>query len=112
MSNWTNRTGMKVLVAAIMAVITGGIVEEQHLAASPAPTNSMPVDSRPRVELVHPRRLTVAQRLQTNATLEAFDEADLLAKISGYLSDVRVDIGDHVRAGQILAVIDVPETES
>ena len=112
MSNWTNRTGMKVLVAAIMAVITGGIVAEQHLAASPAPTNSMPVDSRPRIELVHPRRLTMAQRLQTNATVEAFEEADLLAKISGYLSDVRVDIGDHVRAGQILAVIDVPETES
>jgi len=25
------------------------------------------------------------------------------------LSDVRVDIGDHVKAGQVLAVIDVPE---
>jgi acetyl/propionyl-CoA carboxylase alpha subunit len=30
-------------------------------------------------------------------------------KVSGYLSDVRVDIGDHVKAGQVLAVIDVPE---
>jgi multidrug resistance efflux pump len=27
----------------------------------------------------------------------------------GYLSEVRVDIGDHVKAGQVLAVIDVPE---
>jgi RND family efflux transporter MFP subunit len=58
---------------------------------------------------VRPRRVTVAQRLQTNATLEAFEEADLFAKVSGYLSDVRVDIGDHVKAGQVLAVIDVPE---
>jgi multidrug resistance efflux pump len=53
----------------------------------------------------------VARRLQTNATLEAFEEADLFAKVSGYLSDVRVDIGDHVKAGQVLAVIDVPEME-
>jgi RND family efflux transporter MFP subunit len=51
----------------------------------------------------------MARRLQTNATLEAFEEADLFAKVSGYLSDVRVDIGDHVKAGQVLAVIDVPE---
>jgi RND family efflux transporter MFP subunit len=58
---------------------------------------------------VRPRRVTVAQRLQTNATLDAFEEADLFAKVSGYLSDVRVDIGDHVKAGQVLAVIDVPE---
>ena len=60
---------------------------------------------------MRPRRVTVAQRLQTNATLEAFEEADLFAKVSGYLSDVRVDIGDHVKAGQVLAVIDVPEME-
>src|SRR5262249_11729729 len=51
------------------------------------------------------------QRLQTNATLEAFETADLFAKVTGYLSDVHVDIGDHVKAGQVLAVIDIPELE-
>jgi RND family efflux transporter MFP subunit len=71
--------------------------------------NSTKADDPPRVEVVRPRRVTVAQRLQTNATLEAFEEAYLFAKVSGYLSDVRVDIGDHVKAGQVLAVIDVPE---
>jgi acetyl/propionyl-CoA carboxylase alpha subunit len=64
-----------------------------------------------RVDVVHPRRRTEGQRLQTNATLAAFEEADLFAKVSGYLSDVRVDIGDHVKAGQVLAVIDIPEME-
>ena len=84
-----------------------------YLAASPsAPrSKSTEADSRPRVEVVHPRRITVARRLQTNATLEAFEETDLFAKVSGYLSDVRVDIGDHVKAGQVLAVIDIPEME-
>jgi RND family efflux transporter MFP subunit len=69
------------------------------------------VEARAKVEVVPPRRATVAQRLQSNATLEAFEEADLFAKISGYLTEVRVDIGDHVKAGQVLAVISVPEVE-
>src|SRR6267154_3083122 len=108
--NFTGRTGIKVLVV-VGGVAAAGIVADWHLAASPSPVHSTKADSPPRVELVRPRRATVAQRLQTNATLEAFEETDLFAKVSGYLSDVRVDIGDHVKAGQVLAVIDIPEME-
>src|SRR5712664_2555399 len=106
--NFTSRTGIKVLVV-VVGIGAAAIAADWHLAASPSPVNSTKADSPPRVEVVRPRRVTVAQRLQTNATLEAFEEADLFAKVSGYLSDVRVDIGDHVKAGQVLAVIDVPE---
>src|SRR5882672_6480357 len=106
--NFTGRTGIKVLVV-VVGVGAASIVADWHLAASPSPVNSKRAESPPRVEVVRPHRATVAQRLQTNATLEAFEEADLFAKVSGYLSDVRVDIGDHVKAGQVLAVIDVPE---
>src|ERR1700719_4207012 len=107
---FTSGTGIKVLVVMVVVGLgAGGIVAERHLAASPSPVNSTKTDSPPRVEVARPRRVTVAQRLQTNATLEAFEEADLFAKVSGYLSDVRVDIGDHVKAGQVLAIIDVPE---
>jgi RND family efflux transporter MFP subunit len=108
--NFTSRTGIKVLVVVI-GVGAAGIVAERHLAASPSRSLVSPwkPDNLPRVEVVRARRVTVAQRLQTNASLEAFEEADLFAKVSGYLSDVRVDIGDHVKAGQVLAVIDVPE---
>jgi len=105
---FTNRMGIKVLVV-VAGVGAAGIVADWHLAASPSPVNSTKADGPPRVEVVRPRRVTVAQRLQTNATLEAFEQTDLFAKVSGYLSDVRVDIGDHVKAGQVLAVIDVPE---
>ena len=112
MINITSRTAIKVLVVVVVVgLTTGGVVADRHLPASPSPLNPTKADSAPRVEVVHPRRVTVAQRLETNATLEAFEEADLFAKVSGYLSDVRVDIGDHVKAGEVLAVIDVPEME-
>src|ERR1700745_1756355 len=109
--NFKSQTGMKALMV-VTALAAGAIVAEKHLAASvPPPAKSAEVDSRPRIEVVHPRRVTVAQRLQTNATLAPFEVADLFAKLTGYLSDVRVDIGDHVKAGQVLAVIDLPEME-
>ena len=46
------------------------------------------------------------------ATIEAFEQADLYARTAGYLSEIKVDIGDHVKAGDVLAVIDSPELES
>jgi multidrug efflux pump subunit AcrA (membrane-fusion protein) len=42
-------------------------------------------------------------------TAEAFYEADLGAKVSGFVSELNVDIGAHVEAGQVLARIAVPE---
>jgi RND family efflux transporter MFP subunit len=95
----------------VAALAAGAIVAERNMAAAPPRAKSIEPDSRPRIEVVHPRRVTVAQRLQTNATLAAFEEADLFAKVTGYVSDVRVDIGDHVKAGQVLAAIDLPEME-
>ena len=103
------RNRIKALVALI-SISMIGIAAERYLAASPP--KSTKIDTRPGVEVDHPRRATVVKRLETNATLEAFEETDLFAKVSGYLSDVRVDIGDHVKAGQVLAVISVPEMEN
>jgi RND family efflux transporter MFP subunit len=36
----------------------------------------------------------------------------LYAKVSGYLREIRVDRGDHVTEGQLLAVLDSPELET
>src|SRR5258708_4585495 len=108
---FASQRGIKVLMVVVVAIAAGAIVAQRNMAAAPTPAKSTEVDSRPRIEVVQPRRVTVARRLQTNATLAAFEEADLFAKVTGYLSDVRVDIGDHVKAGQILAVIDIPELE-
>ncbi len=42
-------------------------------------------------------------------TTEAFESADLYAKVSGYVVELDVDLGDSVKAGQVLAVLDAPE---
>jgi multidrug resistance efflux pump len=43
------------------------------------------------------------------ASVEAFEVADQFAKVGGYVFEVKADIGDHVKRGQVLARIDVPE---
>lgn len=73
--------------------------------SSPPPPPAPPVAT----SIVHPTDF--AHHVDSDATIEAWQSADLYPKVSGYLSDVRADIGDHVKAGQVLAVISLPETE-
>jgi RND family efflux transporter MFP subunit len=58
----------------------------------------------------------VAQRLgrlhvTLPATTLAFEAANIFARASGYIAKRYVDIGDHVKAGQLLAEITAPEVE-
>lgn len=43
------------------------------------------------------------------ASMQAIQEAPIYARTDGYLKTRKVDIGDHVRAGQLLAEIEAPE---
>ncbi len=43
------------------------------------------------------------------ATVVAYESAELYAKAGGFLKSISVDIGDEVTAGQVLAVLDIPE---
>ncbi|HVX65302.1 MAG TPA: efflux RND transporter periplasmic adaptor subunit [Bryobacteraceae bacterium] len=47
--------------------------------------------------------------IELAADFRPFLEIDLHAKVSGYVKSISVDIGDRVRAGQPVAVLEVPE---
>ena len=49
--------------------------------------------------------------LHLPATIRGFDETDIYAKVPGYLKTIKVDKGDRVRSGQVLALIESPETD-
>jgi RND family efflux transporter MFP subunit len=61
------------------------------------------------VHVVQPERRDFARDSVQPASAEAFFEAHLGAKFSGHVSELRVDIGARVKAGQVLARIAVPE---
>jgi HlyD family secretion protein len=64
-----------------------------------------------RVEVVKPRQGGIERITTQPGSVYSFESANLVAKVSGYLSELPVDIGSRVKVGQILAVIDSPELE-
>jgi RND family efflux transporter MFP subunit len=47
-----------------------------------------------------------------SSELVPFQEIDVYAKESGYVKDLKVDYGSHVKAGQVMAVLEIPELEA
>jgi RND family efflux transporter MFP subunit len=64
------------------------------------------------VAVVAVTRGDVTQALTIGAEFHAYQEIDVHAKVAGYLQDIPVDVGDHVKAGQLLAVLEVPELQN
>ncbi len=63
----------------------------------------------PTVAVVQPKRSAPAQEIILPANVQAYADAPIYARTNGYLKRWYVDIGAHVREGQLLAEIDTPE---
>jgi RND family efflux transporter MFP subunit len=63
------------------------------------------------VDVIAPAKPAAGGLLDLPGRLEAFTDAPIYARVNGYLKSWRVDIGDRVKAGQVLAVIDTPELD-
>jgi len=105
------RTRRYALIAVAVAVIFAvwGIASRliarnalEHEAASAAIVT---------VATTHPLQGPAADDLVLPGTVQAFYEAPIYARTSGYLRDWKTDIGTTVTKGQMLAVIDAPEVD-
>lgn len=56
-------------------------------------------------------RTDLSQGLRIAAEFRPFQEIDVHAKVAGYVKHIDVDVGDRVRKGQTLAVLEVPELQ-
>ena len=63
-----------------------------------------------RVEPV--QRGSIEHMLTLAGQFQPYQVVDVHAKVSGYIRHIYVDIGDKVRAGQLLAVLEVPELDA
>lgn len=54
-------------------------------------------------------RSTIANTLTISGEFKPFQDVDVHAKVAGYIRKIYVDVGDHVTAGQTLAVLEIPE---
>jgi RND family efflux transporter MFP subunit len=59
-----------------------------------------------------PTRKTLVLTTTQPARIEAFEVTPLVAKLAGYVAEVRVDIGDAVKKDQALVILRIPELEN
>jgi RND family efflux transporter MFP subunit len=63
------------------------------------------------VRTVHPKLGAPSEELVLPGNMEAFTDAPIYARTNGYVRRWFVDIGAHVKAGQLLAEIETPEVD-
>jgi RND family efflux transporter MFP subunit len=66
-------------------------------------------DQAPAVPAARVQREDLSKIVPIPAEFRPYVEVELHAKVSGYLDKMNVDFGDRVKAGQLLATIEVPE---
>ena len=68
--------------------------------------------ARPIVDVVVVHNSAAAGSLTLPGETAAWYESTIYARVSGYVAKWYVDIGDHVKGGQLLATIDTPELDA
>jgi RND family efflux transporter MFP subunit len=102
------RIGLGLALIAILAVLVGLFSRSRSEANLQQWTQNQAV---PSVAVVSPQNGVGAQELVLPGEIEAYYQAPIHARVSGFLKMWYQDIGAHVTAGQILAEIDTPELD-
>jgi RND family efflux transporter MFP subunit len=94
-----------ILVVAIIAIGVRLFLAARTVASETAES------ALPYVAVATPEPAGGNQRLELPATLSPVQESPIYARTSGYLAKLHADIGQRVRAGELLAEIDTPEVD-
>ncbi len=99
---------LAVLVA--IGVAAGGILERRSHESEVAKwTDEQAI---PTVAVIAPKTGAAKQSLMLPATVQAWYEAPIYARVTGYLKDWYFDYGAHVKKGDVLAEIDAPDLDA
>jgi RND family efflux transporter MFP subunit len=91
------------------AVVIVGVISRVHADQGERTWNK---DQQvPTVSLVEAKIDAAPASLTLPAQLQAYENAGIRPRVSGYLKDWKVDIGSPVRKGQLLAEIDTPDLD-
>jgi RND family efflux transporter MFP subunit len=96
------------LILGFFAVGIFRFFDERAVAKAGETAYSTP----PPVDVVVARPATVGQDLVLPGQTAAWYETTIYARVNGYVAKWLVDIGDHVKKGQVLATIETPELDA
>ena len=98
----------KYLLIGISVVVFGlvGFLKQRNMAAT---ARGAPADASRTAAVAAVRRGAVANTITLSGEFHPFQEVDIHAKVAGFLKSISVDVGDRVRSGQTIALLEIPE---
>ena len=103
------------VISALLGVVLVAAVVGNGIASRSASTvrlqETTDAQAIPPVSVVLPGSGGNKSSLDLPGRLEAYARAPIYARVSGILKSYKVDIGDEVKAGQLLAEIDAPDLD-
>ncbi len=111
------RPGRLLMIALFAAVIiaftvSGGLVlARQQLIQRQTTELSQTAALGPHVLVTQLSGGDSSRTIELPASIHGYIETPVYAKVAGYMKTINVDKGDHVKAGQVIAIIESPETD-
>jgi RND family efflux transporter MFP subunit len=104
-----NSGGLDLATTVVFCALLTGCTKTPAGNRVVSPTQ--PTTSNSRVEVVTAVQKDVVHTTSQPATVHPFFQADIISKVSGYIENVFIDIGDAVKVGDPLCQLSVPEME-
>src|SRR5450432_2050116 len=95
---------LPVLIAGLAGLIASSCSKHESEQARGTQSSEIPT-----VAVAKATTENLGHDLVLTAEFKPFQEVDVMAKVSGYVKEIRVDVGDRVREGDLLATLEVPE---
>jgi RND family efflux transporter MFP subunit len=70
-----------------------------------------PSGDAPTVAVTHPSHEDLSRSVNLTAEFRPYQEVEIHAKVAGYVQQINVDVGDHVKTGDVLAILEIPELQ-
>ena len=101
------RTTCQLVIAGVVLLGLASCGQE----ASPAKTGAGSDDSEKTVAVAKVVREDLSRSVELTAEFLPWQQVEVHAKVSGYVRQMNVDVGDHAKTGDLLAVLEVPEID-
>jgi RND family efflux transporter MFP subunit len=99
----------KNILIALFILVVGSIIAWHWIGRTrtEADNRDRPAATTAAVALV--KRRDLGDTLTVSGAFKPFQDIDVHAKVAGYIRVIHVDVGDHVKEGQTLAELEIPE---
>lgn len=94
------------------ALLAGGVFRHAKTEVENGETDGKTALGEPVAAVVKVERRTLTAPLTLAGAFKPFQDVDVHAKVAGYIEAIYVDVGSQVKAGQTLAILQVPELKA